>query len=199
MINADPHANPLRGYHADPNMFIAIIVLGFFLFVIIALLLFLFDGFFGGVDFTSSSLVVKQVIKIIEQENLENGNFYDLGSCRGGFAINMAESLPNFKVTGIDDSLFRTLLAKSRSVFLNNISFKKENIFNANISSANVIYLYLPQELMPDLQSKLQKELKSGSLVISASVSFPSWQPTKVYDLDDKGLKRPKIFVYKKF
>lgn len=178
-------------------MLTAFIILGFLFFLICVLLAFLFDSFFGGIDFTSGRQVINQVVEIVKQGHLENGNFYDLGSCRGGFAVGIAKALPEMKILGIDNSWFRTVLAKSRSVFLKNICFKKENIFTADVSSADIIYIYLPQELMPDLQSKLRKELKSGALVISASVSFPSWQPAEVYDLDDKSLKVPKLFIYK--
>lgn len=180
-------------------MLLVVIVLGFlFLFIFVFFLLFLADSIFGGLDFASGSSVASKVIEVVKERHLETGNFYDLGSARGGFAVKIAQALPKMHIIGIDDSRFRVLLSKARAVFFKNLKFKKENIFTTDVSSANIIYLYLPQELMPELQTKLQKELKPGALVISTSVSFPSWQPIQVYDLDQKGLKVPKLFIYAK-
>lgn len=176
-----------------------LIALGIIIFLgFLGFLIFLVDRFFGGLDFTSGRLVANQVVKIVKDQNFKNGSFYDLGSCRGGFAIRIAKALPNFWVYGIDDSRFRVFCSKSKAIFFKNLKFKKQDIFTADVSSADIIYLYLPQELMPGLQTKLQKELKLGALVISASVSFPSWPPAQVYDLKQAGLKVPKLFVYVK-
>ena len=138
---------------------------------------FLIDSFFGGLDFTTRPLVVSEVVKIIKQRHLESGRFYDLGSARGNFAIKIAKALPNLQVYGIDDNWFRIGFAKARGIFLKNLNFTIQDIFKANVSLANILYIYLPQELMPNLQSKLQKELKNGAIVITNRVSFPSWQP----------------------
>jgi trans-aconitate methyltransferase len=158
---------------------------------------YLSDGFFGKLDFTTGRLAADNVVKILKDYSLQNGNFYDLGSCRGEFAKEIAKNFPNLKVCGIDDSSLRIFLSNARGLFLKNLQFEKQDIFNSNFSSANVVYLYLPQELMPELETKLQKELKPGALAISASVSFPNWQPEQIYDLDRKRFKVPKIFVYK--
>jgi trans-aconitate methyltransferase len=177
-------------------MFLGFIILGLVFVSILAYFLFVLDGFFGGLDFTSNRSVAELVINVIKQRHLENGNFYDLGSARGAFAIRIAKAFPGLQVCGIDDSRLRTGVAKIRGLFLKNLSFKREDIFKTDVSVVDAVYLYLPQELMPALQVKLQKELKHGSVVISTSVSFPSWQPTGVYDLNQKGLKVPKLFVY---
>lgn len=159
---------------------------------------FLVDGIFGGLDFTTGEVVAEQVTGIIKERHLEKGFFYDLGSCRGGFAIKIAKTFPQLCVYGIDDSRFRNLLARLRSTFLKNLRFDKENIFSTNVSQADIVYLYLPQELMPDLQTKLQKELKPGALIISYSVSFPNWTPAQSYILKQNNPAPKKLFVYEK-
>lgn len=178
-------------------MLIVIIVLIFSFLSSLIILVFLIDSIFGGLDFATNQAAINQVIDIIKSRHLENCNFYDLGSCRGGFALRIAKGLPNLRVLGVDNSLYRTLLAKTRGVFLKNLTFKRGDIFKTNVSDVNVVYLYLPQEVMPGLQAKLQEELKPGSLVISASVSFPNWRPFKIYDLPKAEFVVPKLFVYK--
>lgn len=175
-----------------------LIALGIIIFLgFLGFLGFFIDSSFGKLDFTSSGLVASRVIDIIKQQHLENGNFYDLGSARGAFAAKIAKGLPKITVYGIDDSRFRVCCSKARAIFFKNLKFKKQDIFIADVSTADVVYLYLPQELMPALQIKLQKELKQGAFVIAASVSFPSWPPARIYDLKNAGLKVPKLFLYR--
>ena len=175
-----------------------VITISIFLFLgVCGTFLFLVDWAFGGMDFITKQAAINQIVQIIRERHLGNGKFYDLGSARGKFAAKIGKTLPGLQVYGVDDNGFRVLCAKVRSVFFKNVNFRKENIFKTVVSSADIIYLYLPQELMPDLQTKLQKELKSGALVITTSVSFPSWQPMQIYDLKQEELKVPKLFLYK--
>ena len=161
-------------------------------------LIFLFDAAFGGLDFASSQMAADAVAKIIRDRYLEKENFYDLGSCRGKFAIKLAKILPGLQIIGIDNSPLRVFSSKLKSIFLKNITFAYGNIFHTDVSLANIVYLYLPQELMPDLQAKLQKELKRGALVISNSVSFPNWQASSIVNLPNDTSITKKLFIYVK-
>ncbi len=180
-------------------MLLVSIISGVLVFLVFGLLFFLADAFFGKEDFASSHLAVDRVVKIIKERHLEKGQLYDLGSCRGSFAVKIASAFPGMKIIGIDDSWFRTLFSKTRGIFLKNVSFRKANIFKSDISSADIIYVYLPQELMPDLQTKLKKELKAGNLVIANRVTFPNWQPAETLSLDEIDQVRggpAKLFLY---
>jgi len=146
-------------------------------FLLCGILVFLADSAFGEPDFITSRETINQVVGIIKQRHLERGNFYDFGSARGHFASQIAKVLPNLRVMGIDNNSFRLLVSDARTIFLKNVKLKKENIFKTNISTADILYIYLPNELMADLEAKLQKELKLGALVITNKVSFPNWHP----------------------
>jgi hypothetical protein len=143
-------------------MLTSIIIIIFLFLGICGVFLFLADKAFGGLDFVTKQPVLNQIVQILQERHLENGSFYDLGTARGSFAAKIGKTLPGLWVYGIDDNGFRVLCAKIRAVLLKNVNFKKANIFNTDVSSADIVYLYLPQELMPDLQIKLQKELKIG-------------------------------------
>jgi SAM-dependent methyltransferase len=182
-------------------MLIAVLVLGYGLIsvIFIALLFYfviLLDSTVGNFDFASSKLAVNQVVDIIKRRSLESGSFYDLGSARGKFAVRIARKFSGLKIYGFDDSWFRVFCSKTRSVFLKNLKFKKQDIFSADISSADIIYLYLPQELMPALQIKLRKELKPGSLIISNSVSFPGLEPSEILITNKRRPDFQKLFIY---
>lgn len=168
-------------------MLIVTIVLVFLFFIILAFFVFMADSFFGKEDFHTTRTEVSQFVKIVKDRRLENRRIYDLGSSKGSFVLRVSKALPAAKVTGIDDSNFRILFAKLRAIFLKNISFHKANIFQTDLTAADIVYIYLPQEMMAGLEAKLQKELKSGALVITNKVNFPNWQPTE---------KIEKLFIY---
>jgi hypothetical protein len=173
-----------------------LIVLGIIFLGVLGFLLFFLDGFFGKLDFASGRWVPKQVVGIICRRNLRTANFVDLGSGWGGFVLKIARVLPGMRVCGVDDDSLRVFWARFRAAFYKNLSFKKENIFDTDVSSADVIYVYLPQELMPALEVKLQKELKHGCLVISNSVHFETWQPSEILITHPDKPDFQKLFIY---
>ena len=165
-------------------MIFTLVILVFLFLGVCGLFVVLADGAFGGLDFKSNQAAINQVIGIIKQRHLETGVFYDLGSARGKFALKIAKAFPKLQVSGIDNNSFRLFLSNIRSKFLKNLNFKKEDIFKTDVSSANIIYLYLPKELMPEMENKLQHELKPGAWVITNKVNFPHWLPVeKINDL----------------
>lgn len=178
-----------------------ILVYGFVLAVFLGSVVYLIvviDSVAGDFDFTTSNLAIRKIASIIQRHKAEKGTLYDLGSCRGSFATAIAKVLPKLHICGIDNNRFRILFSKVRAVFSGNVIFRKADIFNTDISSADIVYLYLPQELMPDLHAKLHKELKSGALVITSTVSFPSWEPVETFITHSEKPKFEKIFVYQK-
>ncbi len=110
-------------------------------------------------------------------------NFYDLGSGVGNVTIG-AYLIKNFeKCIGIEllDSLYDlSIVAKNRincmdKNSLNRIDFIHENILNAEISDADVIYFSCPtknDELRYRIEEKFSKELKSGTLIFSLIHNF---------------------------
>lgn len=182
-------------------MILLIVSAGIIFLVFVGVVLYLavlIDLVAGKEDFATGKLVANQIIQIIKDRKLDNGNFYDLGSCRGEFASKIAKACPNLKVYGIDDSWFRTLLARRRAVFLKKLTFQRKNIFTVDVSLADIVYVYLPQELMPKLQDKLQKKLKPGALAITYRVSFGQWTPEQVLAIGSQNSEREKLFVYLK-
>jgi trans-aconitate methyltransferase len=177
-------------------MFLGFIIFGLVFVSLLVYFLVVFDGFFGGYDFTSSKAVFGKVSKIISDRHLDSGKFYDLGSCRGGFALRLARRFPKLDILGIDNNRLRVFCSKIRALFFKNLKFVKQDIFAVNVSDADAVYLYLPQELMPALQTKLQKELKPGGVVISTSVHFANWQPSEIYITHQDKPDFERIFVY---
>jgi len=171
---------------------IPVIVVGWFY-------VYLFDVVYGGHDFGTTKLAIKTVAQILRDYNKDSGNLYDLGSCRGDFLIGLLKFCPKLKAHGIDNSSLRVWLSKSLSKFkFRKSEFIKGDIFEQNYSNADSIYIYLDQSLFPALELKLQKELKSGAIVITNTQSFPNWQPDKTLIVHPNKPKYEKMFIYVK-
>ena len=146
---------------------------------VIILLVVFFSSTFGGLDFSTRKSVLRQIKTIIAPYNNRHLKIYDLGSAWGRAAIYLARALPACEIFGIDDSRFRVAISRLRGTLVPNVHFVRQDLFTTNLSHAGIVFVYLPQELMADLENKCQNELPSGSLVITNRVSFPSWQAEK--------------------
>ena len=54
------------------------------------------------------------------------------------------------------------------------------NLFDTNISQANVITLYLTTSANRKIREKLELELKPGTRIVSHDYEIPGWKPYKV-------------------
>lgn len=178
-----------------------------FIFLIIILLVFLFyfifalDNLIFSHDLPTSKKAILNIVKIIKKHKSNALNFYDLGCGRGRVVLAIKKEIPNLNVYGIDKNIFRIFSSKLKAFFLKRkINFIRENIFNLNLSEADVIYTYLWYDLMPILEKKLQKELKKGAIVITNTSHFPNWMPKEIINTWDniKDSKFEKLFVYEK-
>jgi alanine-alpha-ketoisovalerate/valine-pyruvate aminotransferase len=68
------------------------------------------------------------------------------------------------------------------------------------LEKADIVYTYLWYDLMPILEKKLEKELKSGAIVITNTSHFAFWQPIEIINTwpNIRDSKFEKLFVYKK-
>ena len=80
------------------------------------------------------------------------------------------------------------------------IYFQRKNLFEVDLNLADIVYIYLPNNLMTPLETKIKKELKPGKMVITNTTRFPNLKPI------DRVVTYPKIsnpsdfetlFVYK--
>lgn len=141
-------------------------------------LIFTLNLLMRGHEISTSKKAKKALIEIIRQYKPDAKSFYDLGCAHGGLALFVKNTLPVLDVCAIDNSIVRIFFAKLRSKILKlRINFKKQDIFTADLRQADIVYTYLWYNLMPPLEKKLQNELKDGSVVITNTSNFPTWQP----------------------
>lgn len=110
---------------------------------------------------------------------------YDLGSGDGRL-LNLSMKKGAKKAIGYEINPYLVFFSRIRfsvNPFRNNVHIHLKNFWKADISDADVVFIYLLPWRMHQLKQKLLKELKPGARVISNSFIFPDW---KVLRSDEK-------------
>ena len=104
---------------------------------------------------------------------------YDLGSGDGRIVIAAAKQFGVHGV-GIDINPVRVQEANdnARTAGVTNlVTFRNEDLFEADISPASVVTLYLLTSLNLKLKPKLLHDLKPGTRIVSQTFDMGDWQP----------------------
>ena len=112
---------------------------------------------------------------------------YDLGSGDGRIVITAAKKY-GARGVGIDIDPVLVKQASARAAaegVAEKVRFVTGNLFDANISEATVVTLYLLQSINERLRPKLVRELKPGARVVSHVFNMgPEWPPEKTLTLE---------------
>jgi cyclopropane fatty-acyl-phospholipid synthase-like methyltransferase len=179
------------------SWFAIIILLG----VLVLLTIWMWEGFKSKVPFIPvSTNVLKDIENMLSLK--EDSVLYDLGCGDGKVLFHMAKSQPNAKYIGIENNLFAVILARAKAWWFKkdrkvNIEILNEDFFKHDISNATHIFLYLYPQVMDELLSKFESELKPGTKLVSASFRFTLKQPEAEIDLNRSKYKLArKLYVY---
>jgi hypothetical protein len=99
---------------------------------------------------------------------------------------------------GFEISLLRYLLGwvKIRLLGLNGrIQLKYRNFFHADVSQADIIYVFLMPEALKKLKMKLDKEAKPGGRILSYAFPIEGWEP-KTIDKPEK--TKTAVYLYQR-
>lgn len=130
--------------------------------------------------------VVKQMLTMAK---VHKGDIlYDLG-CGDGRTVIMAAKDFGAKATGIDINPVRiqeSLENAERQGMANspNVTFRNEDLFEADFREATVVTLYLLRSLNIKLRPKLWRELKPGSRIVSHDFDMGDWEPEEEVEMD---------------
>ena len=117
---------------------------------------------------------------MLELADLKAGDIlYDLGSGDGRIVITAAQ---RYGVKGIGIDISPDLIEEARANakeagVAGKVRFQQGNFFEADISEASVVTLYLLSTINLKLKPKLLKELKPGTRVVSHRFSMGTWKP----------------------
>jgi SAM-dependent methyltransferase len=138
----------------------------------------------------------KDLKRILLLADLKPGQvFYDLG-CGDGRVVFYLGKNSAAKIIGIELSWLLFFFCKIKHIFypLKNIFFQRKNLFKEDFSSADVIYVFgLPKTIRKKLTSKLKRELRPGTRIISYVFSFPE---LKLIRKDQPQKNSNPIYIY---
>jgi len=134
----------------------------------------------------------ERIRKALQLANLQpNEVLYDLGAGDGRVLFITARDF-GAKAVGIEIGPIQCVLIWLRITangLGNQIQIKWENFYKADLSQADVVFLYATSKELLKLAPHLDGQLKPGARLISISADFPEWEPSA---FDDRDL----IFVY---
>ena len=110
---------------------------------------------------------------------------YDLGSGDGRIPIAAARK---YGARGVGIELDRELVARAmenakKAGVAGRVSFRQGDLFQTDLSEATVVTLYLSPSVNLRLRSKLMRELRPGSRVVSHRFPIGDWKPDTEVDV----------------
>lgn len=132
----------------------------------------------------TSPAVVNEMLRI--GKVTKNDVLYDLGSGDGRIVITAAKKFGT-RGFGIDLDPQRVKEANQNAQqagVTNLVQFRQQDLFEADLSNATVVTLYLLPEVNLKLRSKLISELKPGTRIVSHAFDMGDWKPEQVVNVD---------------
>lgn len=169
---------------------IVLFLYGFFLFLFaLGLLWILVPAFYGLPSIPTKPDRIRKALKLA---NLKPDEIvYDLGAGDGRVLLIAAREF-GAKAVGIEVGPIQCALIGLRIIASglgDKIQIKWGNYLKADLSSADVVFMYATSKEVLRSASYLEKQMKQGSRLISISADFPEWEPS---DFDQQDL----IFLY---
>lgn len=136
--------------------------------------------FFGAPFQPSSDKALREIIELSEIDKSKSLKVADLGSGNGKIVIEFAKHGAEAHGFEINPILAWISKLRIKSLGLQNKAFiHRKNFWKQDFSNFDIITSFQISYVMPGLEEKLKKELKSGSKVISNTWRFPNWKPKK--------------------
>jgi predicted RNA methylase len=129
--------------------------------------------------------------------------FFDLGS-GDGRAVIMAAKEFSARAVGVElreDLAKRALGSVYEQNLQDRITIVNGDMFGVDLSSADVIFLYLTTSANEKVRAKLDSELKRGVRVVSHDYEIVGWKPVKVENFCENqtlGYPSHTIYLYRK-
>ena len=137
--------------------------------------------------------IVRQMLTLTGLRRGET--LFDLGAGDGRILIEAARGF-GARATGIEIDPQRVSRIKER---LRSTGIKAEivqaDLMDVDLSTADVVAMYLSESMNAKLAPKLQRELKPGSRVVSLDYRLPGWVAEK--EVIAKGALVRKLFLYR--
>jgi SAM-dependent methyltransferase len=134
----------------------------------------------------SPNNVVEAMLKLAEVKKTDK--VIDLGCGDGRIVITAAQKFgAKGKGVDIDPERIQEATENARRAGVDKlVTFQQANLFDADISDASVVTLYLLPDVNLKLRPKLLKDLKPGTRIVSHSFTMGDWKPEKEQNVEGR-------------
>ncbi len=146
----------------------------------------------------STREVIVEALKLAKASS--NDVVYDLGAGDGRVLVIAAKEFGSRCVgVEIDERLCGVIeVAVKYHDVDDKVKVVCKDFFSVSLHDATIVYMYLYRSINEELASKLDKELRMGSRIVTIDFPIPGWVPLSIKRLVDRtGLVRT-IFLYLK-
>ncbi len=143
--------------------------------------------------------IIRELKLEIQKSNNPDFTIIDLGSGNGTFTRHIAREIPNAKVIGIEINKIAYLLSRfiAKIQKINNLSYRNADLYKTNIGEADAIVMFLLGTFMKDIREKLEKDLKTGTLVFSNKFKINGdWKPVETIDVKTLAPNQKTFYKY---
>ncbi len=129
--------------------------------------------------------------------------FFDLGAGDGRTVIMAAKEF-GARAVGVElreDLAKRALSTVYEEGLQDRVTIVNGDMFNVDLTSADVIFLYLTTSANEKIKPKLEVELRNGARVVSHDYEIVGWKPLKVDNFCENpklGYPSHTIYLYRK-
>jgi ribosomal protein L11 methylase PrmA len=131
--------------------------------------------------------------KVFDNIDVAGKIVYDLG-CGDGYFLKQCAQQGARRCVGYELSPMAYLSAVIKNL-TNPVSIRFGNFFKADISQADIVYIYLVKNILADLFPKLQAEVKPGAIIITMGSSLADWKPEKIICLNETNNYSAYIYI----
>ncbi|MFA6426824.1 MAG: hypothetical protein WCW16_00050 [Candidatus Magasanikbacteria bacterium] len=169
-----------------------VVILLYLFLVVLYILVFIFIWYtlyamIKGAPFLPTSS--QHVREMIDMANPQKGEYLiDLGSGDGRILFQAARTGCSSLGVEMNPLLYWWSSIRRKISNVHNVEIRRQDLWKTDVSRADIVSLFFIAPKMDRLRMKLQKEMKSGSRVVSYGFKFPNWQPE---------LKHGSIYLYK--
>jgi len=137
------------------------------------------------------------VRRMLQLASLRRGEtLFDLGAGDGRIII---EAVRRFgaRAVGVEIDPERISRIRERlNATMTQAELIEANLFHVDLSSADVIAIYLSDSANAKLAPKLKAELKVGARVVSLDYMLPGWVPERELEVNTSGITR-RLYLYR--
>ena len=179
---------------------IVLIFLGAILAVVLLFFTIYSFGFFSTYNSAPFVRIPKNILpKIIELLDIkDNSVVYDLGCGDGRVILECYKHNQEAQYIGIEKSTMPYIFARIKTRKIDKIKILRGDFFKKDLAQATHLFLYLLPKTMDELLPKLEKELASGTKLVSFNFSFSKKHLEEIIEfLNPKQKRSGLLYLYR--